>query len=182
MKKILIAIIILVLAFLAYLLWGASSASAPSAPTDDAASEDAVSVSENGENAEIPAASDASDIELAAGEGKGEGALEEASSQKHIVLYTDAGYEPKKITVAAGDTVVFENRSGFQVWTASDSHPTHVLYPGSDIKKCGTGAIIFDSCGILSEGESFSFTFNEKGSWGYHNHRNPGHAGIVEVK
>ena len=69
-------------------------------------------------------------------------------------------------------------------WPASALHPTHTVYPGSDIQKCGTseGDKIFDSCTGLNKGESFSFTFNEKGDWRYHDHLNPNLNGVITVQ
>ena len=63
-------------------------------------------------------------------------------------------------------------------------HPTHTAYPGSGIEKCGTDEEegIFDACKGLEEGESFSFVFNEAGSWNYHNHLSPGQFAKVIVE
>ena len=41
---------------------------------------------------------------------------------------------------------------------------------------------IFDTCKGLKKGESYEFTFNEIGSWKYHNHLNPGQQGTVVVE
>ncbi|MEK6824273.1 MAG: hypothetical protein AABY02_00300, partial [Nanoarchaeota archaeon] len=63
-------------------------------------------------------------------------------------------------------------------------HPSHKNYPGSDIAKCGTSeaSTIFDACKGLAQGESYSFTFNEVGSWNYHDHLNPNLRGTVIVE
>ncbi|MDP3735588.1 MAG: hypothetical protein Q8R39_04135 [bacterium] len=66
-------------------------------------------------------------------------------------------------------------------------HPTHKLYPGSDIKKCGTlqggeKNAMFDACGAVTPGASWSFTFTELGSWKYHDHLNPLHTGTIVVE
>ena len=63
-------------------------------------------------------------------------------------------------------------------------HPTHKVYPGSDIEKCGTAeeSNIFDACRGLKEGESYEFTFNEKGSWRYHDHLNIKNTGSIIVE
>ena len=45
-------------------------------------------------------------------------------------------------------------------------HPTHAIYPESG----GCIGSKFDACKGLKEGESWSFTFNEKGTWNYHDH------------
>ena len=70
------------------------------------------------------------------------------------------------------------------MWTASAMHPTHMAYPGSDVKKCGTpeAGMIFDSCAGTPSGESWSFKFNSAGEWKYHNHLNVGHYGAIIVE
>jgi plastocyanin len=63
-------------------------------------------------------------------------------------------------------------------------HPTHEVYPGSSIKKCGTleQNKIFDACHGLKQGEKCSFVFNEVGEWYYHDHLNPSWKGEIVVK
>lgn len=57
------------------------------------------------------------------------------------------------------------------MWVASDPHPAHDNYDGtSGSQHCAagyTGAAPFDQC---SAGDSFTFTFDKAGKWGYHNH------------
>ena len=104
--------------------------------------------------------------------------------QENVVTYTDAGYSPGSIKIKIGETVVFKNNGSQMMWTASAMHPTHMLYPGSDIKKCGTGEAdkIFDSCVGALSGESWSFKFDNSGEWKYHNHLNTGHYGSITVE
>lgn len=100
------------------------------------------------------------------------------------VLFTKNGYEPNELTIKKGETVVFTNTITDLTWPASAQHPTHTVYPGSDIKKCGTAEAgnIFDACKGLVEGESWTFTFNEVGAWNYHNHLNPAKFGKIVVE
>lgn len=104
--------------------------------------------------------------------------------QENVVTYTDAGYSPSPIKIKIGETVVFKNNGSQVIWTASAMHPTHTVYPGSDIKKCGTpeANMIFDSCAGISSGESWSFKFDNAGEWKYHNHLNTGHYGAIIVE
>lgn len=88
----------------------------------------------------------------------------------HTVAYTDDGYNPDDITVAAGETVEFRNESSGELWTASDQHPAHTDLPDFD---AGSG---------IGTGQSYSFTFSESGTWGYHNHLQPSHTGVVRVE
>jgi len=102
---------------------------------------------------------------------------------KVTVTYSDSGYSPATITVKKGDTVVFDNKGSFSMWTASAFHPTHKAYPGSGIEMCGTNTLvaIFDACREYGAGESWEFQFNEAGTWKYHNHLQPNHTGTVVV-
>jgi plastocyanin len=103
-------------------------------------------------------------------------------TRTHIVEMSSTGFSPGVLKIKAGDTVIFKQIDGSKTWPASDFHPTHTIYPGSDIRKCGSGDKIFDSCRGLKEGESWSFTFNEKGSWNYHDHLNPKNVGTIVVE
>lgn len=69
-------------------------------------------------------------------------------SGAYTIEITKDGFVPKTLTVHAGDTVRFTNTDTSPHWPASDDHPTHRLYPGSDIAKCGTPeqSGIFDAC------------------------------------
>ena len=106
-------------------------------------------------------------------------------SAEHTVEITNNGFVPSTITISWGDKITWINKmtNGEKSWPASAVHPTHKAYPGSDIQKC-FGAekdTIFDACKGLSEGESWTFTFNEKGSWNYHDHSNTAFTGTIIV-
>jgi len=96
----------------------------------------------------------------------------EESSDNTVLSFTGTGYEPANVEISVGDTITFRNDSAGEMWPASAMHPTHTVYPGSSIGKCGTeeAESIFDACGAVAPGESWSFTFNEVGEWGYHDH------------
>lgn len=104
--------------------------------------------------------------------------------QTNTIVYSETGYNPKELTVKRGETVIFENESSIGMWPASAIHPTHTAYPGSSILKCGTPEeqSAFDSCREIGPGEEWSFRFNEKGSWKYHDHRIPTRNGTVIVE
>lgn len=100
------------------------------------------------------------------------------------VDYTDSGFEPQTVTIAIGDTVRFVNQSSGGMWVASDNHPTHREYPGSDISSCDDSAerdLIFDQCESAPAGNFWEYTFFEEGSWDYHNHADSSHGGTVVV-
>lgn len=105
-------------------------------------------------------------------------------SINNVIEITSSGFTPQTLTVSKGDTVTWINKDTEKHWPASAVHPTHTVYPGSSIEKCGTSEEknIFDACHGLAQGESFSFTFNEVGSWGYHDHLVGGVFGKIIVK
>ena len=103
---------------------------------------------------------------------------------KNIVTYTDSGYTPSIITIKKGEAVVWKNESKNMMWTASAMHPLHKVYQGTDISACGSQTLLpmFDSCAGVPSGQSWSFTFNNVGTWGYHNHLNASKFGKVIVE
>ncbi len=105
------------------------------------------------------------------------------TENKFIIEITPAGFSPPKIEIPKGSQVAFINKDGAKHWPASNTHPTHTEYPNSDINKCGTSqqAETFDACHSLEQEESYSFIFNEAGSWNYHDHLNPGLQGTITV-
>lgn len=109
--------------------------------------------------------------------------IEDISSE-HAVEFSSSGYFPSTLTIKIGDTINFVNEDVRLTWPASDIHPTHTVYPGSSISKCGTSEEnkIFDACKGLQQGESYSFTFNEAGTWSYHDHLSPGKKGTIIVE
>lgn len=107
-------------------------------------------------------------------------------SNEQIIEIRDDGFFPKTLEVRQGDEVTWINKmsGGKKSWPASAVHPAHTAYPGSDINKCFSGESegIFDACGGLSFGERWSFTFNEKGNWNYHDHLNSNLWGTIVVE
>ncbi len=104
--------------------------------------------------------------------------------QGNTIEITDKGFSPKELKIKQGDKVTWMNKDSLGHWPASAMHPTHEKYPGSSIKKCGTSeeSSIFDACKNVEAGSSWSFTFNEKGTWAYHDHSNPTLFGKVVVE
>lgn len=86
----------------------------------------------------------------------------------NTIEITASGFTPSPLTIKAGESVTFVNKDTAEHWPASAVHPTHVVYP----EPGGCIGSKFDACKGLPEGERFTFTFNEKGSWKYHDHLN----------
>lgn len=104
-------------------------------------------------------------------------------SIKLIVIYTDRGYSPENLQVKAGATVIFQNNSSRKMWTASGVHPSHKDYSGTSLSEhCSSlDNNAFDACEGAQPGKSWSFQFNKIGTWNYHNHLYPDHAGVITV-
>src|SRR3989344_4424364 len=86
-----------------------------------------------------------------------------------VVINENGNFSPSEAKIKKGGTVTWVNKGQNPVWPASNPHPIHTDYPG------------FDASRGLANGESYSFTFDKVGSWGYHNHLNPGMRGEVKV-
>ena len=116
-------------------------------------------------------------------ENSGIGSSVNAAPKTHVIQMSNSGFSPSPLEINAGDTVTFTNAGNADMRPASAVHPTHTAYPGSGILKCGTSDenSIFDACTGIKAGESWSFTFNEKGSWNYHDHLNSGLFGRIVV-
>ncbi|MFB6175351.1 MAG: hypothetical protein ABEJ87_05275 [Candidatus Nanohalobium sp.] len=85
------------------------------------------------------------------------------------------------MNVEVGDTVVWRSETSTPMWVASDRHPVHSKYSGSSLSEhCGQGGgSSFYQC---SSGETYRFTFEKDGTWGYHNHEYASHTGKVVVE
>ncbi len=85
-----------------------------------------------------------------------------------IVLKED-GFEPRDIRVTRGTVVTFTTTRPNKFWPASNAHPSHDVYPQFDPQK------------VLSPEESWSFTFDVVGVWGYHDHVRSYFTGVIYV-
>lgn len=103
---------------------------------------------------------------------------------KNVVEMTSEGFSPLVLEISVGGEVIFVNSGQVPMWPATDIHPTHKIYPDSNIDKCGTSKErnIFDACKGISAGEEYAFTFNEVGTWKYHDHLHPWLKGEIIVK
>lgn len=88
----------------------------------------------------------------------------------YTVSYKSGVFSPTNLRIHSGDTVRLKNESFFGVRIVSDPHPAHNQLPG------------LDSVGDIPQGSYFSYTFSEKGIFGYHNEKNPEEAGTIIVR
>lgn len=119
-------------------------------------------------------------------------------SEKNVIQVTDKGFRPSALTIKAGEVVTFISKATAPVWPAGDPHPTHDAYPsdvynlaGDQAKSFGSKSCVeygirkgdvFDPCKLLLPEETFTFRFNEKGTWNFHNHVRPEHTGKIIVE
>jgi plastocyanin len=87
----------------------------------------------------------------------------------YTISYKSGVFSPTNLRIRAGDTVRFKNESFFSI---------RVL---SDVQAAGQ-IPIFDSVGDIPQGSYFSYTFAEKGIFGYHNDKNPEEQGMIIVR
>jgi len=98
----------------------------------------------------------------------------------HIVNFTEDGFEPKQVAVQLGEKVKFVNTTDDLMWVASLPHDTHAHYGGAGFPEhCHAGGPVFDQC---APSDTYIFTFEQKGEWGFHNHLAAEHVGTVVVK
>lgn len=86
----------------------------------------------------------------------------------YVDVRSGAGFSPQAITVPVGTAVTWISLDDSAPTVASNPHPTHTDIPG------------FETTTIMM-GQSWSFTFTQAGTWGYHNHNFPDQGGTVTV-
>lgn len=89
-------------------------------------------------------------------------------SQNTVTLTSD-GFSPATLTIKAGETVTWENKSGEAATVNSDPHPVHTNYAPLNL-------------GNFPDGGTLSLTFDKPGTYGYHNHLNPSERGTITVE
>jgi len=86
----------------------------------------------------------------------------------NIVKISGFAFVPQTITIKKGEAVTWTNEDSTPHIVASNPHPTHTDLPGM-------------VSGTLNKGDSYSFTFDKVGTWGYHCHLHPIMTGTVVV-
>lgn len=89
---------------------------------------------------------------------------------KNTVVFTKNGISPDVLTIHAGETVTFKTERGKYFWPASDFHPTHTLFPAFDAKRA------------IAPSDSWSFTFDEPGTYPFHDHLAAYYFGVIRVE
>jgi len=92
----------------------------------------------------------------------------EEASEPTITL-TSAGFSPDNVTIKAGQKITWINKSGTEATVNSDPHPSHTNFQPLNL-------------GSFADGASLSLTFDQTGTYGYHNHLNPNARGTITVQ
>ncbi len=88
---------------------------------------------------------------------------------KHTITILNNGFNPQKIEIKKGDTVIWINDSGEDATVNSDPYPVNNLHR-------------FLNLGGFPDGSSVQAVFNEVGNFTYHNHFKPEQKGTVVVE
>jgi plastocyanin len=86
-----------------------------------------------------------------------------------IVTYTSSGFSPATTTVKSGDSVTFTNKTSEQIQVDSDPHPVHT--DDTDL-----------NVGPIGPGSSKTVTLTKKGTFGIHNHLDPGDTAKITIQ
>lgn len=92
-----------------------------------------------------------------------------SSQAAATITYSDSGFSPSSTTVKAGDTVAIKNSSSNDLQFDSDPHPVH-----TDDTELNVGTV--------ASGQTVTFTVTTKGTFGFHNHLNPGDKGSITIQ
>lgn len=92
-----------------------------------------------------------------------------AHSEVQIIEMTSNGFEPAEVSVDENSSVIFVNKDTESRWPASNTHPTHELYPEFDPRK------------PITPGESWAFKPKKAGEWKFHDHLFPHMRGVLTV-
>ena len=84
----------------------------------------------------------------------------------YTVTYKSGVFSPTNLRIHAGDTVRFKNEGFFGIRIKTDNNQL----PG------------FDSVGDIPQGSYFSYTFAEKGIFGYHNEKDSEEQATIIVR
>lgn len=87
------------------------------------------------------------------------------------VNYTESGFSPTSLVINRGDTVVFVNQSANFMWVAGFPNQAYPqTYPG------------FDEGKQVSNGGTYSITFNQTGDFQYYNENHVSSVGHIIVQ
>src|SRR3989344_1413457 len=92
-----------------------------------------------------------------------------AHNEVQIIEMTPDGFEPQEVSVDTNQSIIFLNKDENPRWPASNTHPTHELYPELDPKRA------------IMPGQSWAFKPTKAGEWKFHDHLYPHFRGVLKV-
>ena len=92
-----------------------------------------------------------------------------ATTAAATITYSSSGFSPATTTVKSGDTVAIKNDTKEDMQLDSDPHPVHT--DDTDL-----------NVGLVTPGQTKTFMVMKKGSFGYHNHLDPGDTGKIVIE
>ncbi|MFA5831727.1 MAG: cupredoxin domain-containing protein [Candidatus Paceibacterota bacterium] len=90
--------------------------------------------------------------------------------QTKEIIYTNEGFSPSVLSVFAGDTVIFKNKSDEDFQPTSNARDKNGEYPD------------FTSANPVPKNKPYEFTFKTPGEYGYYDALNQSRFGVVVVK
>lgn len=121
-----------------------------------------------GRNAEAPSGNTENQSQSQQTSEEESGSESEESAETANIIFTSEGFNPNTLTVKKGAVVTVKNESSNRVQFSSDDHPTHLENQGMNLP-------------VLNSGESDSFTADEVGEWGFHDHIDDSKTGRITV-
>ncbi len=88
---------------------------------------------------------------------------------KNVVWIIDGSFNPSVVTINTGDTVTWVNKDEISRQVASDPYPSNSALPNLESEP-------------LEINDEYSYTFDETGTWFYHDNLNPINKGTVIVE
>ena len=85
------------------------------------------------------------------------------------ISLTENGFEPSHLVIDRGTHVIWKNNDKTLHQVSSNPHPTGEALPGLKSE-------------ILDNEQTYEYTFDQKGNFGYHDYLKPTINGVVEVR
>lgn len=86
------------------------------------------------------------------------------------VIINEDEFSPATLKIKAGTTVIWQNDNSQSHYIESDPYPTHTDLPGLNSKTS------------FGKNATYEYTFNQKGTFGYHDRLNPTYHGTIVVE
>ena len=92
-----------------------------------------------------------------------------SQTNPNTITFDGTQFSPASLTVKAGSTVTIKNTSSQDLQMDSNPHPVHTDDPDLNV-------------GLVAAGQSQTFTVHQTGTFGYHDHFQPGIQGRITIE